>query len=56
MLPHVLIKSRKFEVCSFLSCSAVEFHWADIVKIVACQYDETLRVEQVQAMDRSVKV
>ena len=56
MLPDVLVKSRKFEVCSFLSCSGVEFHWAEIVKIVACQYDETLRVEQVQAMDRSVKV
>ena len=56
MLPDVLVKSRKFEVRSFLSCSAVESHWADIVKIVACQYDETLRVEQVQAMNRSVKM
>ena len=57
MLLDVITKSRQFGVYTFfLSCSVAEFHWSDIIEIVACQYGETLSDEQVQAMDWSIKV
>ena len=57
MLLDVLAKSNQFGLYTFfLSCSAAEFHWTDIIKIVACQYGEKLSDEQVQAMNLSTKV
>ena len=57
MLLDVLAKSKKSRVyIFFLSCSAVEFYWTDIIKIVARQYGVILSDEQVQAMDWSIKV
>ena len=52
MLLDVLAKIRQFGVYTlFLSCSAAEFHWTEIIQVVACQYGEILTDEQVNAMD-----
>ena len=52
MLLNVLAKIRQFGVYTFfLSCSAAEFHWTEIIQVVACQYGEILTDEQVNAMD-----
>ena len=57
MLLDVLAKIRQFGVYTFfLSCSAAEFHWTEIIQVVACQYGEILTDEQVNAMDWSTKV
>ena len=39
-----------------MSCSAAEFHLHDIINIIVRQYGEALSVEQVQAMNQSIKV
>ena len=52
MLLDVLAKIRQFRVYTFfLSCSAAEFHWTEIIQVVARQYGEILTDEQVNAMD-----
>ena len=52
MLLDDLAKFRQFGVYTFcLSCSAAEFHWTEIIQVVACQYGEILTDEQVNAMD-----
>ena len=52
MLLNVLAKIRQFGVYTFLlSCSAAEFHWTEIIQVLACQYGEKLTDEQVNAMD-----
>ena len=52
MLLDVLAKIRQFGVYTlFLSCSAAEFHWTEIIQVVARQYGEILTDEQVNAMD-----
>ena len=57
MLLDVLAKFRQFRVYAFfLNCFATKFHWAEIVKIVACQYREALTNEEVHAMVWSTKV
>ena len=57
MLLDVLVKIRQFGVYTFfLSCSAAEFHWIEIIQVVACQYGEILTDEQINAMDWSTKV
>ena len=57
MLLDVLAKIRQFgEYTFFLTCSAAEFHWTEIIQIVARQYGETLTNEQVNEMDWSTKV
>ena len=40
----------------FLVCSAAEFHWTEIIQVIACQYGGILTNEQVNAMDWSTKV
>ena len=56
MLLDVLAKIRQFGVYTFfLTCSAAEFHWPEIIKVVARQYGETLTDEQVNNMDWSTK-
>ena len=56
MMLDVLAKVRQFGVPTFfLTFSAAEFHWPEIIKIVARQYGETLTTEQVNAMDWSTK-
>ena len=43
MLLDVLAKTRQFGVYTFLlTCSAAEFHWTEIIQVVAGQYGETL--------------
>ena len=57
MLLDVLAKIRQFGVYTlFLTCSAAEFYWTEIIQVVACQYGEILTDEQVNAMDCSTKV
>ena len=57
MLLDVLAKIRQFGVYTFfLSCSAAEFHWTEIIQVVARQYGEILTDEQVNAMNWSTKV
>ena len=52
MLLDVLAKIRQFGVYNFfLSYSAAEFHWTEIIQVVARQYGEILTDEQVNAMD-----
>ena len=56
MMLDVLAKVRQFGVPTyFLTFTAAEFHWPEIIKIVARQYGETLTTEQVNAMDWSTK-
>jgi len=56
MMLDVLAKVRQFGVPTFfLTFSAAEFHWPEIIKSVARQYGETLTTEQVNAMDWSTK-
>ena len=48
----VLAKIRKFRIYTFfLTCSAAEFHWTEIIQVVDCQYAEILTDQQVNAMD-----
>ena len=43
MFLDVLAKIRQFGVYTFfLTCSAAEFYWTEIIQIVAGQYGETL--------------
>ena len=57
MMLDVLAKIRQFGVYTFfVTCSAAEFHWTEIIQVVACQYGEILTDEQVNAMDWSTKV
>ena len=52
MFLDVLAKIRQFGVCTFfLTCSAAEFFWTEIIQIVARQYRETLTDEEVNSMD-----
>ena len=52
MLLDVLAKIRWFGgYTSFLSCSAAELHWAEIIQVVSHQYGEILTDEQVNAID-----
>ena len=52
---NVLAKIRQFGPPTFfLTCSAAEFHWTEIIQVVARQYGETLTDEQVN-MDWSTK-
>ena len=52
MLLDVLAKIRQFGVYTFfLTCSAAEFFWTEIIQIVARQYRETLTDEEVNSMD-----
>ena len=53
----VLVKIRKFGLYTFfLTCSAAEFLWTDIIQVVAHQYGQTLTDKQVNAMDWRTKV
>ena len=57
MLLDILAKIRHFGVYTFfLICSALEFHWTEIIQVVACQYGQKLTDELVNAMDWSTKV
>ena len=52
MLLDVITKIRRFiGYTFFLTCSAAEFYWTEIIQDVACQYGETLTDEQVNAMN-----
>ena len=56
MLLYVLAKVRQFGVyTSFMTCSAAEFYWSEIIQVVICQYGQTLTDEQVNAMDWRAK-
>ena len=47
MLLDVLATIRQFGVNTFfLSCSAAEFHWTEIIQVVARQYGEIVTDEQ----------
>ena len=57
MLLDVLAKIRQFGVYTFfLSYSAAEFHWTEIIQVVARQYGKIKTDGQVNAMDWSTKV
>ena len=57
MLLDALANIRQFGVYTFfLSCSIAEFHWTEIIQVVARQYGELVTDEQVNAMDWSTKV
>ena len=57
MLLDVLAKIRQFGVYTFfLTCSAAEFHWTEIIHIVARQYGETLTDEEVNSVDWGTKM
>ena len=57
MLLEVLAKIRQFGVYTFfLTCSAAELHWAEIIQIVARHYGETLIDEKVNLMDWGTKM
>ena len=57
MLLDALAKTKQFGVYTFfLTCSAAEFHWTEIIQVVARQYGQTLTDEQVNEMDWSTKV
>ena len=57
MLLDVLAKIRQFGVyTSFLTCSAAEFCWTEIIQVVARQYGEVFSDEQVNGMDWNTKV
>ena len=57
MLLDDLAKTRQFGAYTFfLTCSAAEFHWTEIIQVVDCQYGQILTDEQVIAMDWSTKV
>ena len=52
MLLDVLAKTKQFGVYTFfLTCSAAEFHWTEIIQVVARQYGKTLTDEEINAMD-----
>ena len=56
-LLDVLAKIRQFGLYTFfLSCSAFEFHWTEIIQVVPREYREILTDEQVNAVDWSTKV
>ena len=57
MMLDVVAKVRHFG-CStiFSTLSAGEFHWPEIIQIVARQYGTTLTTEQVNQMDWKTKV
>ena len=57
MLLDVLAKIRQFGVCTFfLTCSAAEYHWTELIQITACQYRETLTDEEVNSVDLGTKM
>ena len=57
MMLNVLAKVRHFGCTTFFSTlSAGEFHWPEIIQIVARQHGTTLTTEQVNQMDRKTKV
>ena len=57
MLLDILAKTRQSGVSTFfLTCSAAEFHWTEVIQVVARQYRRTLIDEQVNAMDWITKV
>ena len=57
MLLDALANIRQFGVYTFfLSCSIAEFHWTEIIQVVARQYGELVTDEQVNAMDWTTKV
>ena len=57
MLLDGLAKTRQFGVYTFfLTSSAAEFHWTEIIQVVGRQYAQTQTGEQVNAMDWSTKV
>ena len=42
MLLDVLAEIRQFGLYAFfLTCSADEFHWTEIIHVVTCQYGQT---------------
>ena len=45
------LKSVSLWYTHFLACSAVEFHWREIILIVAHQYGEKLTDEDVNTVD-----
>ena len=52
VLLDVLAKIMQFGVYTFfLSCSAAEFCWTEIIQVNARQYGEVLTDEQVNVMD-----
>ena len=51
-----LLKLGSLGFTLFLSCSAAEFHWTEIIQFVARQYGEILTDEPVNAMDQSTQV
>ena len=56
MMLDILAKVRQYGCYTFfLTFSAGEFHWPEIIQIVACQYGTTLTVEEVNEMDWSTK-
>ena len=57
MLYDVLAKIRHFDIyTAFLTCSVAEFHWPEVIQIVARQYGETLTVDEVNNMNWDTKV
>ena len=39
-----------------MTCPAVEFHWTEIIPVVAHQYEQALTDEHINAVDWSTKV
>ena len=56
MLLDILAKVRQFNVYTWwLTLSAAEFYWTEIIQIVARQYGENLTEEEINNMDWSQK-
>ena len=52
MFLDALAKITQFDIYNFfLTCSAAEFHWNEIIKVVMVKYGEILTDEEVHAME-----
>ena len=57
MMLDVLAKIRQFGAYTFfLTCSAGEFYWTEVIQVVARQYGENLTDEQVNGMEWNTKL
>ena len=58
MLLDVLAKIIQliWSIFFFLTCSAAEFNWTEIIEVVAHQYGQTLTDEQVNSTNWSAKL
>ena len=57
MMLDVLAKVRQHGIYTFfLTCSAAEFQWTEVIQVIARQYQEELTDDEVKNMDWTTKV